>query len=566
LPDAGQLFAARDDDERDRVPLRETVGALGLFVGAGLFSFFDPNLGVLLCAVVFAAAAWRDPDISLFLLVFSLPFDRFFHIPEQPGLAFLGMQVVTQVLSELWHRRFNPAELGQRAFWIAGVRAGVWPLIAIYVLFAVVFVSPNEDAIFRLKTMVFGLSTLALLITLDGRLSARSCRAVVVGLFASALFQLFVDVVFRAGLLGLLLPPDSLAFDPVINGRLMGMTLNANFLAAVFLAAFCFVYADLLIGRPRNPTIKLVLLGILYSGMAQTVSKGALLASFAILLVMFFAFLLIRRRPLALRTAGIAALCGLLVLINLVIPPLLPLAGPYMASVYAAWTAPRIEAQAPQAQQASSPASQTAVRPAQPNGPEANVSASVEQALERKFRVRVEAPMVGDIDHKNVTISPDIICHSFCAGQRTVLWPAGWKIVRQHWLTGFGFGGWKYEMHALLGYPYASPHNATLHLWGMFGLAGLVLNLLLYARILRRAIASMNGQGSGTNAVWVIATTTYLLMVVICEAVETTEILSLSRFGLFTWIMLAMQGACMLRSAAGPVASGLAQPRLALAT
>jgi O-antigen ligase len=174
--------------------------------------------------------------------------------------------------------------------------------------------------------------------------------------------------------------------------------------------------------------------------------------------------------------------------------------------------------------------------------------------------------MVGDIDHKNVTFNPDVICHSLCAGQRTVLWPAGWKIVRQHWLTGFGFGGWKYEIHALLGVAYGSPHNATLHLWGMFGLAGLALNVLLYVLILRRAVASMRVQASGINAVWMIATTTYLLMVVICEAGETTEILSLSRFGLFTWIMLAMQGACMLRTAAGPVASGLEHRRLALAT
>lgn len=461
------------------------------------------------------AAAWRDPDLSLCLLMFSLPFDRLFHVGEQSGLVLLGIEILAQVSSEVGHRRFDPRKLGRPAFWMDGLRTATWPLIAVYVLLAVAYVHPDVAGLFRAKTAAFGAAALALLICCDGRLDDRSCRSIAIGIVAGALLQLVVDLAFLAGWRWLFLAPETLPYDPVVSGRLMGLTLNANFLADVLLAAFCLVYTSLLLGPRRGMLGKVLLLGILYSGVAQTVSKGPVIASLLVLFAAFCVQLLNGHRARAWLTAGVAASCVALVLVNVVLPTL-----------YIAWAAP-------------SPARAAQITPGGSVPP---------SPIERRLRVRVETPAVADIDRKQVTQGRDVTCSVICAGNRTRLWSAGIEIVREHWLTGFGFGGWKYLMQPQLRYPFTSPHNATLHLWGMFGLVGLALNLGLYAIILRRLFAA--------HGLWATAAGLYLAMIILGEAVETTLLLSLSRFGLFTWMLLAMQASATGRAAPGTTPPG----------
>jgi hypothetical protein len=490
---------------------------LTVFVLASAMSFCNSTLGVCLCACVFAAAAWRDPDLSLCLLVFNLPFDRLFHIQEQPALLLLGGEILLQVAAELWHGRFTPRHLAQRRFWRDGLKQATWPLVGLYVLLAIVWQGDDLGLVFRIKTAAFGMAALALLVCLDGRLSSRSSHAIMTGLLASAVFQLSVDLAFRTGMRGLFLAPDSWAYDPVVNGRLSGLTLNTNFIASVFLAAFSLVFADWLIAPGRRQWATLLLLATLYSGVAQTVSKGPMLASFAAQTAVFAALLHGGQRALAWRSARMAALCVGLVLVNIVVPPLLPLAQPYVAKTYADWM--------------GSPP--TAIAPAP--------MPSAAGLVERKLRVFVESTPIQLVDGRTLVVGKDFECRVICAGHRKELWTAGWQTVSRNWLAGIGFGGWKQELRVALGYPFSSPHNATLHLWGMFGLAGLALNLALYVVILRRMVDVRNWQGPSSRQVWMLATTIYLAISILSEAVDTSQILSLSRFGVFNWIFLAMQ-------------------------
>src|SRR5262249_50870885 len=129
-------------------------------------------------------------------------------------------------------------------------------------------------------------------------------------------------------------------FDPVINGRLTGLTLNSNFLASVLLATFCFIYVFLLTAPRQRAWPGWLLLAIVYSGVAQTVSKGPILACFAALAATTCGLLLFHGRALAWRTVGIGAFCAFLVMINVVLPPLVPAARAFAERTYAEWTKP----------------------------------------------------------------------------------------------------------------------------------------------------------------------------------------------------------------------------------
>src|SRR5262249_26012614 len=138
--------------------LASSGAVLGAFVLAGAVSFVEPTLAACLCAGVFGLAAWRDPDLSLCLLVFSLPFDRLFHIQEHPGMLLLGAEVLLQVAAELRHGRIAPSQLGQRAYWRERLKNATWPLIGLYVLLAIVWQANDLGVLFRVKTAAFGLA------------------------------------------------------------------------------------------------------------------------------------------------------------------------------------------------------------------------------------------------------------------------------------------------------------------------------------------------------------------------------------------------------------------------
>jgi O-antigen ligase len=122
------------------------------------------------------------------------------------------------------------------------------------------------------------------------------------------------------------------------------------------------------------------------------------------------------------------------------------------------------------------------------------------------------------------------------------LWTAGLAVIREHWLVGIGYGGWRDQMLQRLHYPYSSPHNALLHLWGTLGLAGVLLMLGAYCRILvvivRKLKTTSARAGMGIQAPLGIAP--ILLMLMAHELVDGALIFSLSRLGLLAWILIGI--------------------------
>ena len=80
----------------------------------------------------------------------------------------------------------------------------------------------------------------------------------------------------------------------------------------------------------------------------------------------------------------------------------------------------------------------------------------------------------------------------------------------------------------------------------MFGLLGLALNLGLYALMIRRAYGlRLLLRRDNPDVVWAVASTAFILIVMVHEIFETSMIFSLSRFGLFAWLVLAVQSSAI---------------------
>jgi hypothetical protein len=502
------------------------------YVAAAAFSYVDPRLAIGLCIVVFAETARRDPDLSLYLLVFALPFDRIFHLREADGIILLAAQLALQLVALVHHRRPDPFALLHRDYWTHDLRQTAWPLLGAYALLAVMYVNSGVDWRFHLKAAAFAGAVLLLVMIYDGRMERRTRTAVILAVIVGALFQIAFDTAFLQGAGALLLPPETLPFDPVINGRLMGLTISSNDLAESLVCAFCLAGAGLILGQRDARAARIVLVAVLYAGVAMTISKGAFLATGVVLAGAMLAFLLMARWDLVLRTGALAGLCAALLAAVIVIPAVGPRV---MASVEAAIRGRDVPAQAG----IGAPARQPRPMP------------SLGEAIEYRLRVGVATRQQSDPDRQNVVRTGTITCELACSGHRDELWKAGLDVVRQHWLLGVGFGGWRFEMHSRLGFGYTSPHNATLHLWGMFGLLGLALNLGLYGLVLRRAYGLRSLLAGGSrDAACAVGSTSFIFIVMVHEAIETSMILSLSRFGLFAWLMLAVQSSA-IRDAGG---------------
>jgi hypothetical protein len=502
--------------------------ATALYIAAAAASFIDPWLGVVLCLAIFAGSAWCDPDFSLFLLILTTPFERLFQMDEFVTVYLLGAQVLIQIAAAVYYRRPDLAEFFRLEYWHSILRTRAWPIFAIYVLLAAIYANPNVDFDFRLKTVAFGIPVLCLIALYDGRMNERTCRAVVLGVIASAVLQIIWDVAFLGGLdflvrerwwrpVGEWRSDVSFSLGAAFDERLRGLTFNSNHLAEFLLAAICFIYTSEIIKAGKYRWAKLFLICFLYCGVALTVSKAAMAASAVVLLTATAVLAASKRWRQSTWSAAVVTICVAIVGIRILLP----------------------------AEVEVSTASSSSIS-------DHAIQSSTDQTLlgrvEKQLRFGVARPLQSDIDRKVVVLGDEAACGASCTGHRMDLWKAGLDVVRQHWLFGIGFGGWRYEMQPRLGFPFTSPHNVTIHLWGMFGLLGLGLNLALYCLVLKRAWDLRRiGAPQDDGAIWAVASTASILMIFIHETAETSWIFSLSRFGLFSWLLLSLQSSTLAR-------------------
>jgi hypothetical protein len=134
-------------------------------------------------------------------------------------------------------------------------------------------------------------------------------------------------------------------------------------------------------------------------------------------------------------------------------------------------------------------------------------------------------------------------CGWECTGQRDRLWGAGLAIVGEHWLIGIGPHRWMAEYQARLGFPFDTPHDALLELWGGYGLAGVALYLALLVLLVRQLVRSVALPASAPAVILVTTTALYIVAMLVAELVDPAKFLAMNPHAIWLWTFAAAAAA-----------------------
>jgi hypothetical protein len=134
-------------------------------------------------------------------------------------------------------------------------------------------------------------------------------------------------------------------------------------------------------------------------------------------------------------------------------------------------------------------------------------------------------------------------CGWECTGQRDRLWGTGLAIVGEHWLLGIGPHRWVPEFQARLGFPFDTPHDIVLELWGGYGLAGLALYVALLVLLVRQLARSAALPISAPAFVLVSVTALYIVAMLVAELVDPAKFLAMTPHAIWLWIFAAAAAA-----------------------
>ena len=134
-------------------------------------------------------------------------------------------------------------------------------------------------------------------------------------------------------------------------------------------------------------------------------------------------------------------------------------------------------------------------------------------------------------------------CGWECTGQRDRLWGTGLAIVGEHWLIGIGPHRWTAEYEARLGFPFDTPHNVVLELWGGYGIAGVALYLALLVLLGRQLVRSFALPGAARAVILVTTTALYIVAMLVAELVDPAKFLAMNPHAIWLWAFAAAAAA-----------------------
>jgi O-antigen ligase len=130
-------------------------------------------------------------------------------------------------------------------------------------------------------------------------------------------------------------------------------------------------------------------------------------------------------------------------------------------------------------------------------------------------------------------------CGVGCTGQRDRLWSGGLTILRENWLFGVGLVGWPGAFLASAGFPFDSPHDALIEIWGGHGIAGLLVYLAFAYLLLRTCLAAPSPRLDGSEAVFAEAVRLFALTIFLSEFVDPVKFLAANPHAVWLWVLLA---------------------------
>jgi len=148
---------------------------------------------------------------------------------------------------------------------------------------------------------------------------------------------------------------------------------------------------------------------------------------------------------------------------------------------------------------------------------------------------------------------------------RTVIWAESMKVVSEHPILGLGYGGVWYDLqapitaglHRQIGFQAAHAHNGAIEVLLEMGLVGLVLFVVFFASILRKAFVLLETPARMT-ARWALACCAAIAFMSISEVLFQSSMLG---FMALIWVVLARSEQEMRADATLPIETRLGSGR-----
>lgn len=182
--------------------------------------------------------------------------------------------------------------------------------------------------------------------------------------------------------------------------------------------------------------------------------------------------------------------------------------------------------------------------------PQMPVMRQIEEELRigRSYSMTVEKPsetqpanseMYRNIPGKITYTARD--CGWRCTGQRDLLWGSALAIIADHWLIGIGPHRWLPEYQARLGFPFDTPHEVWLELWGGYGLAGLALQGVLVFLLAQQVLRCLRVSSDAAGFIFLQSTALYMVAMLLAELVDPAQFLAMNPHAIWLWTFGAVQ-------------------------
>lgn len=544
-------------DRWDAVPrsrLPSLLGVLAALIALSLLARLEPPLALVLIGALLAGTAMLLPRLGLALLVMMAPIQGLLGISRQEMPMLLALLMAAVNLRHLADWRRLPED------WRRGSLSQPLKIFALFILFYLLRGLVSLPVMSDERLQAFGREGAFLVLLFGVALAARRrCwgeggDALRLSMMAALALSLGLTLLFD----GVAVYAPSWSLDlgllPSWQGlRLAGLHANPNATAKFLLAGLSFALAASwrfggFDGEAAPPNsrrwlgLSLAAAMICAVAVGATLSKSSLLGGVVALGLVTALFWHLRRRPAAL-TALLSGL-GLLVLAlgfdaalalglgewtvhrrfeaEHIVRPLPPPPPPGAEAPRKPDLVARIGRELRMAQSHD----MTLVKPLpRPDGSPAKL-ASAHSEMYRN--------MDGVIEYKERD------CGLGCTGQRDRLWKAGLTVVGEHWLLGIGPAAWPEAFMERLQFPFDTPHNVLLEIWGGFGLAGLALYGALAVALLRQLKAAFQGSfASRAAAIHARGTMMFVLVIMVSEWVDPCKLLTMNPHALWLWPLLA---------------------------
>jgi len=524
------------------------LGLLTVFVALSLLSRDYPMLGMGLAGLLLGGTALFFPRLGLSSLLMVAPIQGLWGISRQDMPLLIGSIMAAINL------RHMTAWLSFPRPWQGGAGS---TLLVIFAAFIVLYVLRGLLSLPDMPPMqshMAGREALFLILLLGVSLAVRErCQntngdALRLGLLGAIALALGLTLAFD--IIAVYFPALSLQLGLLPNWeglRLAGLHANPNATAKFIIGGLLFAVAASwrfrgLDGEPKADVgrlwLSLAVVGAIGCAISvgATLSKASLLGGMAALGLVAVPFWLARRRRAAL-VALLSAVCVLGMALG-------------FDAVLALGLAKQTNLRRLQAEKivikppplAAGAASHQALSLSQKMAQNLRLSQSSEMILASpnesgipKRHSEIYRNIQGTIEYRPRE------CGLGCTGQRDRLWKTGLLVLTDHWGLGIGPAAWPSEFQDRLHFPFDTPHNVILELWGGFGLPGLAVYATLVMVMLRIVKQAFGGLPLGSTAatVYTRGAVMFALSIMVSEWFDPAKFFTMNPHALWVWPLLS---------------------------